>query len=65
MYMFWNINLKLGLYINWAAPHIGLEFHHNQVTLTYLTAKNGPKQFFFIYGLNIYIEPSELVHTLK
>ena len=26
-----------------------LEFHHSRVTLTYFTAKNGSKQFFFIF----------------
>ena len=45
-------------------PHIELEFHHNQVTLTHFTAKNGSKSSFFIFGLKNNIEPSSLVHPL-
>ena len=45
-------------------PRIELEFHHNWVTLTYFTAKEGSEYFFFIYGLKNCIEPSDLVHTL-
>ena len=32
--MLWDINLKLGIYIQWVARHVEFELHHNWVTLT-------------------------------
>ena len=32
--MLWDINLKLGIYIQWVARHVKFELHHNWVTLT-------------------------------
>ena len=32
--MLWDINLKLGIYIQWVARHVEFQLHHNWVTLT-------------------------------
>ena len=44
--------------------HGKFEFHSNQDTLTYFTAKNRSKSFICINGLKNHIEASDLVHTL-
>ena len=63
LYMFWDISLKLGIYIYWVMSHVKFEFHSNLDTLTYFTAKNRSKSFICIHGLKNYIEASDLVHT--
>ena len=64
-YMFWDISLKLGIYIWWMVSHVQFELHSNLDTLIYFTAKNRSKSFICIHGLRNYIEASDLVHTLK
>ena len=44
--------------------HVKFEFHSNQDTLTYFTAKNRSKSFICIHGLKNHIEASDLVHTI-
>ena len=63
-YMFWDISLKLGIYMQWVVLHVKFEFHSNRDTLTYFTAKNRSKSFICIHDLKNYIEASDLVHTL-
>ena len=63
-YMFWDINLKLGIYMQYVVLHVKFEFHSNRDTLTYFTAKNRSKSFICIHGLKNHIEASDLVHTL-
>ena len=43
IYMFWDINLKLDIYIMKVASRVKFEFHFNRDTLTYFTAKNRSK----------------------
>ena len=62
--MFWDISLKLGIYMQWVVFHVKFEFHSNRDTLTYFTAKNRSKPFICIHGLKNHIEASDLVHTL-
>ena len=63
-YMFWDISLKLGIYMQQVVLHVRFEFHSNQDTLTYFTAKNRSKSFICIHGLKNHIEAPDLVHTL-
>ena len=63
-YMFWDISLKLGIYMQWVVLHVKFEFRSNRDTLTYFTAKNRSKSFICINGLKNHIEASDLVHTL-
>ena len=62
--MFWDISLKLGIYMQQVVLHVKFEFHSNRDTLTYFTAKNRSKSFICIHGLKNHIEASDLVHTL-
>ena len=62
--MFWDISLKLGIYMQYVVLHVKFEFHSNRNTLTYFTAKNRSKSFICIHGLKNHIEASDLVHTL-
>ena len=45
--------------------HVKFEFHSNQDTLTYFTAKNRSKSFICIHGFKNYIEASDLVITIS
>ena len=63
LYMFWDISLKLGIYIKLVVSHVKFEFHSNLDSLTYFTAKNRSKSFICIHGLKTYIEAPDLVHT--
>ena len=63
-YMFWDISLKLGIYMQQVVLHVKFQFHSNRDTLTYFTAKNRSKSFICIHGLKNHIEASDLVHTL-
>ena len=63
-YMFWDISLKLGIYMQQVVLHVNFEFHSNRDTLTYFTAKNRSKSFICIHGLKNHIEAPDLVHTL-
>ena len=62
-YMFWDISLKLGIYMQHVVLHVKFEFHSNRDTLTYFTTKNRSKSFICIHGLKNHIEASDLVHT--
>ena len=61
--MFWDISMKLGLYMQWVVSHVKFEFHSNLETLTYFTAKNRSKSFICIHGFKNYIEASDLIHS--
>ena len=63
-YMFWDISLKLGIYMQQVVLHVKFEFHSNRDTLTYFTAKNRSKSFICIHGLKNHIEASDLVYAL-
>ena len=63
-YMFWDISLKLGIYMQLVVLHVKFEFHSNRDILTYFTAKNRSKSFICINGLKNHIEASDLIHTL-
>ena len=46
--MLWDINFKLGIYIQYMARHVKFELHRNRVMLTYFTAKSISTTFFAI-----------------
>ena len=62
-YMFWDISLKLGIYMQHVVLHVKTKIHSNGDTLTYFTAKNRSKSFICIHGLKNHIEASDLLHT--
>ena len=65
LYMFWDISLKLGIYILVGGVTRQVRVSFQSGHLTYFTAKNSSKSFICIHGLKKYIEVSDLVHTLK
>ena len=61
-YMFWDMNLKLGIFIWWVAPHIRVQVSWQLLYIHQLYKQNRSNSFFYIPGLRNDTNPSNLVY---